>query len=94
VSSQPTIFKRAQVRDPQGQTWLIVVEDRLDPNQRQLARDSAERYGRYAMTIYAPNGQRAEVLLNANVLQVDRELSRYQREITAGRWGSDLLASA
>ncbi len=92
MSSSPRIFKRAYVRDPQGQSWTIVVEDRLDPAVERLARDSAERFGRYAMTIVAPNGRSAEVLVSANTIQVDNQLDRFRREITAGTWGADLLA--
>jgi len=92
VSSSPRIFKRAYVRDPQGQLWTIVVEDRLDPAVERLARDSAERFGRYAMTIVAPNGRSAEVLVSANTIQVDNQLDRFRREIAAGTWGADLLA--
>jgi hypothetical protein len=93
VSEERRIFKRAAVRDPQGQTWLIVVEDRLDPTKAKLARDAAERYGRYAMTIYAPNGRSVAVLQDANTIQTDNELNRFRREIAAGRWGADLLAA-
>ena len=93
MSSQKGPFKRALVRDPQGQIWTIVVEDRLDPKMARLARDSAERFGRYTMTIHAPNGQSAVVLQDANTIQTDNELARYQREIAAGTWGADLLAA-
>lgn len=92
MSGKPRIFKRAVVRDPRGQLWHIVVEDRLDPALVKLARDAAERFGRYAMMIYAPNGRSVEVLRDANTLQADNELERYCREIAAGRWGADLLA--
>ena len=91
MSNEPRIFKRAWVRDPQGRTWSIVVEDRLDPKHAELARNSAERYGRYAMTIVAPNGKSASVLQDANTIQADTELERFRREITAGTWGADLL---
>lgn len=92
MSSSPVIFKRAYVRDPQGQTWVIVVEDRLDPAVVKLARDAAESFGRYAMIIHAPNGRSAEVLTGANTIQADNELNRYRNEIAAGAWGADLLA--
>jgi hypothetical protein len=91
VSNEPRIFKRAWVRDPQGRTWSIVVEDRLDPKHAELARDSAERYGRYAMTIVAPNGKSVSVLQDANTIQTDTEMERYRRGIAAGTWGDDLL---
>jgi hypothetical protein len=94
VSGEPRIFKRAAVRDPRGQIWHIVVEDRLDPALAKLARDAAERFGRYTMTIYAPNGRSIEALRDANTIQVDNELNRYRRAIAAGTWGADLLASA
>jgi hypothetical protein len=92
MTSQPAIFKRAQVRDPRGDVWSIVVEDRLDPRLRKLARDAAETFGRYAMVLIAPNGRHAEVLLDANVLQVDSELARYTTAIKDGAWTSELSA--
>ena len=92
MSSEPTIFKRAQVRDPNGQIWHLIVEDRLDPTHAKLARDAAERYGRYTMTIVAPNGKTAQVLQDANTVQTDAELARYQGAITSGAWGAELLA--
>jgi hypothetical protein len=88
------LYKRAYVRDPQGKTWLIVVEDRLDPAAATLARDAAERFGRFTMTIYAPNGRSAEVLRDANTVQTDNELNRYRQEIAAGTWGAELLTEA
>jgi hypothetical protein len=91
MTSERRIFKRAYVTDPEGRMWTIVVEDRLDPAQARLARDAAERFGRYAMTIVAPNGRTAEVLTDANTIQTDNEFVRYQREIVAGTWGADLL---
>ena len=94
MTSEPRIFKRASVRDPNGQVWTIVVEDRLDPKQAKLARDSAERYGRYTMTIHAPNGRTTEVLKDAHTIQADSELDRYCREIAAGAWGTELAAPA
>lgn len=91
MSSQPVIFKRVHVRDPQGQTWVIVIDDRLDQAKAGLARAAAERYGRFAMTIVAPNGRQVELLKDANTIQADAELARYQREIAAGTWGAELL---
>lgn len=91
MSSEPRIFKRASVRDPRGGLWTIVVEDRLDPAVAEVARDTAEAFGRYAMTIYAPNGRSTEALLAANTRQVDNEFNRYRQEIASGAWGAELL---
>jgi hypothetical protein len=92
--STPTIFKRASVDDPQGRQWTIVVDDRLDPRMERLARDTAERYGRYTMTIVAPDGRTVEVLKDAHEIQVDRELARFQAAIAAGDWGVELAPLA
>jgi hypothetical protein len=82
------------VRDPNGQPWTVLVEDRLDPKVAALARDAAEAFGRYTMTIYAPNGRGVEVLKDANTLQADSEFNRFRREIASGAWGAKLLQEA
>lgn len=94
MSTHSTVFKRASVHDSYGRRWSIVVDDRLDPRMDRLARDTAERYGRYTMTIVAPDGRTAEVLKDANSLQVDSEMARFQAEIAAGEWGGELAPLA